>query len=521
MFNRWIAVLLLAVSFGYCCADNSGSARLLMPDKTIVILYENDVHCAIDGYTKLAGLRDAIAASDTAYVGITSSGDMLNGALPGIISHGQYIVDIMRNVGYDAITIGNHEFDFGVPRMMELLPQIKAPIICTNFFKAGAKHPLYPTFTIKSYGPKRIGFVGVCTPASMVDEKYAFYNGKNNKLYDLRPDDVVTLVQQSVDSVKRAGADYVVLLSHLGELDLGKGIDSHTLVSRIRGVDVVLDGHTHSVVPHDMVQDADKKEISVTQTGTQFAYIGKMVITTDGKITTSLIPTKAITYTNERVTAATDSVKKLMKDVMEEVIGNSDFELTASDSKGNWIVRNGETNLGDLCADAFRERCKADIGLVNGGAIRNNIPAGKITLGDAINALPFYDMVCKIEATGEVILNMLRQSTKNYPQEDGSFPQVSGMKYTINASTHAITDVQVMNRETSQYEPLQADRKYTIGVCDYYNSGGFYGTLKDVTLVEQFNELINIALAKYIKDTLQGDVSAYRNPKQRIHITSI
>ena len=94
MFNRWIAVLLLAVSFGYCSADNSGSARLLMPDKTIVILYENDVHCAIDGYTKLAGLRDAIAASDTAYVGNTSSGDMLNGALPGIISHGQYIVDI-------------------------------------------------------------------------------------------------------------------------------------------------------------------------------------------------------------------------------------------------------------------------------------------------------------------------------------------------------------------------------------------------------------------------------------------
>jgi 2',3'-cyclic-nucleotide 2'-phosphodiesterase (5'-nucleotidase family) len=195
--------------------------------------------------------------------------------------------------------------------------------------------------------------------------------------------------------------------------------------------------------------------------------------------------------------------------------------IAASDSKGNWIVRNGETNLGDLCADAFRERCKADIGLVNGGAIRNNIPAGKITLGDAINALPFYDMVCKIEATGEVILNMLRQSTKNYPQADGSFPQVAGMKYTINVNTHAITDVQVMNRETSQYEPLQADRKYTIGVCDYYNSGGFYGTLKDVTLVEQFNELINIALAKYIKDTLQGDVSAYRNPKQRIHITSI
>ena len=116
---------------------------------------------------------------------------------------------------------------------------------------------------------------------------------------------------------------------------------------------------------------------------------------------------------------------------------------------------------------------------------------------------------------------MLKKCTERYPQTDGSFPQVSGLKFTLHTSSHAVTDVQVMNRETSQYEPLQADRKYTIGVCDYYNSGGFYGTLKDVTLVEQFNELINIALAKYIKDTLQGDVSAYRNPKQRIHITSI
>lgn len=516
-FNRWAAFLFLGMSLAcYCSAENKHDT--LTTDKTIVILYENDVHCAIDGYTKLAGLRDAIVASDTAYVSITSSGDFLNGSLAGIVSTGQYIVDIMRNVGYDAITLGNHEFDFKGPRMTELLSQIKAPIICANFFEAGAEHPFYPTCTIKTYGQKRVGYIGVCTPSSMHDEYYAFFDKDGNKLYDLHPDDVVALVQQSVDSVRRVGADYVVLLSHLGELVSEKAIDSHTLVNNIKGIDVVLDGHTHSVIPHDMVPDLDGKKIPVTQTGTQFAHIGKLVITKDGNLSTSLIPINDITYTNQQVTATTDSIKQLMESVVNVVIGSCDFELTIYDTQGDVLVRKGETNLGNLCADAFREYFHADVGLINGGGIRNNIPAGNITIGDAINTIPFYDFMCKIEVTGETILNMLKKCTEKYPQEDGSFPQVAGMKFTLNASNHTISDVQIMNSKTSQYEPLQSGRKYTISVSDYYNSGGFYDTLKKATLLEQTDLIAYTALANYIKDTLGGDVSAYKNTQGRIMI---
>lgn len=516
--NRWATSLLFGVCLTSCSAENNGTS--FKSNKTIVILYENDVHCAIDGYTKLAGLRDAIAASDTAYVGITSSGDFLNGSLAGTVSTGQYIVDIMRNIGYDAITLGNHEFDFKGPRMIELLPQIKAPIICANFFEEGAEHPFYPTCTIKTYGQKRIGYVGVGTPSSMQDEYYAFYDKDGNQLYDLRPNDVVALVQQSVDYVKNAGADYVVLLSHLGESNSYRAIDSHTLVNSIRGVDVVLDGHTHSVIPHDMEPDLDGKVISVTQTGTEFAYIGKLVITKDGHLSTSLIPINDITYTNQQVTATTDSIKHLMESATKVIIGNSDFELTINDSQGNRLVRNGETNLGDLCADAFREFCNADIGLINGGGVRNSIPAGNITLGDAINTIPFYNLTCKIEVTGDSILNMLKTCTNNYPQEDGSFPQVAGLKFTLHASNHTITDVQVLNRETSQYEVLQTDKKYTIGISDYYNSGGFYDTLKGATILEQTDLITYNVLANYIKDTLGGDVSAYSNAQGRVKIVN-
>ena len=517
--SRRSATLLLGVSLTVCAAAKSpdGPSSSSKRQKSVVILYENDVHCAIDGYAKLAGLRDAIVAADTACVGVVSSGDFLNGALPGTISSGQYIVDLMRRVGYDAVTPGNHEFDFGVPRMRALLPQIGAPVVCTNLFKEDDQRPLYPGGVIKSYGEKRVGYVGVCTPASIVDEAYAFFDENGRKRYDLRPDDIVTLVQHAVDSVRQAGADYVVVLSHLGEVNFDGFIDSHTLIGKLSGVDAVLDGHTHSVVPCDMVQDRNKHEIPVTQTGTQFAYIGKLLISADGRISTSLIPIKDIPYSSPQVTATADSIKRLMSAITGEVIGKNDFELVAADSLGDWLVRKGETNLGDLCADAFRKRCNADIGLVNGGGIRNNIAPGTITFGDAVNALPYCDLMCKIEVSGEMLLNMLKKCTERYPQADGSFPQVSGLKFTLHTSPHAVTDVQVLNRATAQYEPLLPDRRYTVAVSDYYKTG-FCGALKNAASIEQTTEVTYNVLSEHIKNTLKGDVSAYRAPQGRIII---
>ena len=517
--NRRSATLLLGVSLTVCAAAKNpdGPSSSSKRQKSVVILYENDVHCAIDGYAKLAGLRDAIVAADTACVGVVSSGDFLNGALPGTISSGQYIVDLMRRVGYDAVAPGNHEFDFGVPRMAALLPQIGAPVVCTNLFKEDDQRPLYPGGVIKSYGEKRVGYVGVCTPASMVDEAYAFFDENGRKRYDMRPDDIVTLVQHAVDSVRRAGADYVVVLSHLGEVNFNGFIDSHTLIGKLSGVDAVLDGHTHSVVPCDRVQDRNQRPIPVTQTGTQFAHIGKLLISADGRISTSLIPIKDIPYSSPQVTATADSIKRLMNAIIGEVIGQNDFELVAADSLGDWLVRKGETNLGDLCADAFRKRCGADIGLVNGGGIRNNIAPGTITFGDAVNALPYCDLMCKIEVSGEMLLNMLIKCTERYPQADGSFPQVSGLKFILHTSPHAVTDVQVLNRTTSQYEPLLPDRRYTVGVSDYYKSG-FGGTLKNAASIEQTTEVTYNVLSQYIKNTLRGDVSAYRAPQGRIVI---
>ena len=133
--------------------------------KSIVILYENDAHCGIDGYTKIAGLRDAINRTDTAYAAAVCCGDFLQGNTTGAISKGQYIADILRLMDYHALTLGNHEFDYGVPRMRALLEQTGTPVVCANFYEVGEPNPVFAPYVIRQYGDKKVAFVGACTPS--------------------------------------------------------------------------------------------------------------------------------------------------------------------------------------------------------------------------------------------------------------------------------------------------------------------------------------------------------------------
>lgn len=484
--------------------------------KSIVILYDNDAHCQVGGYARLAGLRDAILAADTAYVGITSSGDFLNGDVAGTISRGQYIADIMRTVGYTAIAPGNHEFDFGTDRLFELIPRLGAPVVCSNLFKAGAASPVCRTYTIRSFGEKRVAFVGATTPEAMEAEAYSFYDKDGKLTYDLCTDKVFDLVQQSVDSARNAGADYVVVLAHLGEATSTTGVDSHTLISKTHGIDVVLDGHTHSVVAHDAVDNAQNKSIGVTQTGTGFEYIGKLVISPEGKMSTELVSILDVPYTNTQVKATTDSLLTLMYIETDRVVGKCDFDLIMNDHTYGQIPRKGESNLCNLVSDAFRLRTGADIGLVNGGGIRNGVPAGPLTYGSAISILPFYNLTCTIEVTGEMIVNMLGKCIQKYPEEDGNFAQVSGMKYTVHTVSHTVSDVTVLNRENGKYEPIVADKTYTVGISDYFTSG-FYGVLKDAKVVDMTSDQICKTLSDFIELDLGGVVGEdYRQPQGRI-----
>lgn len=484
-----------------------------------MILYENDVHCSIDGYTKLRGLRDAIVRAGTSYVALVSSGDFLQGDLAGALSSGQYIVDIMKHVGYDAITLGNHEFDYGVPRMQKLLPQIGTNIVCANLFEIDATTPMYQPYVIKQYGDKRIAFVGATTPNTMTDEAYAIYDTDGTQLYDLHTNDCYSLVQQAVDKARQEGADYVVVLSHLGEVKSHTGINSHELVKSTRGIDVVLDGHSHSVIECDPVANLDNVPVPTTQTGTKFNNVGKLWISPEGKFVTTLIAKEDNPYTNDAITATTNSIKEMMKAVTSEKIATADFDLPAMEGS-TWLVRSQETTIGNLISDAFRTIFDCQIGLINGGGVRSDMKKGDISWGDVIAVQPNDNNLCILQVTGEELMTMLTKSTANCPEADGSFPQVSGMKFTIHTGSHTVTDVMIQDKGKDTYSPLDLNATYTLCTVDFcYNKGGMYRTLANSKLVSMEPSLSRDALRDYLKDTLKGVVpDRYKNVEGRITI---
>lgn len=486
--------------------------------ESIVILFENDVHCAIDGYAAMAGLRDAIG--DTAWVAMVSSGDFLQGGTAGAISDGSYIVDIMRAMRYDAVELGNHEFDYGVPRMQQLLAGMDAPVLCANLYDMHGNR-LYAPYTIRSYGGHKVAFVGVLTAATMEDEAYSFY-ADGQQFYDLRPAQMTQLVQQSVDDARAAGAEYVVLLSHLGEYEVSLGVNSHQMVAATTGIDVVLDGHTHSVILCDTIHNASGQPVYITQTGTQFANVGKLVISSDGEMHISHVPTSEIPYRNALVARTVDSIQTLVGGITGSVVFHSDYRLAISDENGVRQVRKAETNAGNMVADAMRYVMDADLGFCNGGGIRANIEAGDVTYAQVIDMLPFDNRIVKIQATGAQVTEMLRLCTQNLPAEDGEFPQVSGLRFSVHVvdgGGNSISSVEVLQADGT-YAPINPTAIYTIGTSDYCAyRGGLHNAFAGCTVLEESFIRYRDLLVPYVTEVYGGNVPPqYATAQGRITI---
>ena len=507
----WISVLAY-VMLGYTGYTYSQSQR----QRNIVILYENDAHCAMDGYAKLAGLRDAIA--DTADVCLVSNGDYVQGQTVGAISKGQYVVDVMKALSYDAVTLGNHEFDYGMERMFELLRQVPAPIVCCNLYDVRSGRMVYAPFVIKRVGNKKIAFVGVVTPTSMEDEAYAFKDERDSLIYDLQPEDISVLVQRAVDEARRAGADYVILDSHLGENENARHSDSHTVVANTTGIDIVLDGHSHAVITADTVLNKAGKPIIVTQTGTKFANVGKLLITPDGRMTTSLIPIASVKEKNAYVAHLVDSINTMLHAQTSRLICHSEVPLRITDDEGREAVRMGETNGGDIVTDAFRLVTGSDISVLNSGSIRNEVKAGDLTYGDLLSMLPYDNYIVVAEVRGSTIVAMLNKLMAFLPKPDGQFPQVSGMKFVIHEKEHRVSDVQVLNSYTQHYEPINLDRVYTVATTKYcVTDGGLYNAFKGCKIKWETKRTYNDIFIEYVTKNLNGHIGQeYAQPQGRM-----
>lgn len=493
----------------------------------IVILYDNDVHCSVDGYANMAALK-AEKFRQTPYVSLVSAGDFVQGGSLGAASKGGYIVEIMNSVGYDLVTLGNHEFDFGIPRLKELTAQLTARVICCNLIDLRADKRMYDPYAIVRYGNTKVAFVGVATPYSFNSSTPAYFqDDQGNYVYSLCADNLYDYVQNIVDDARAQGADYVVAITHLGDDVISDPLNSHALAANTSGIDVILDGHTHNTVPTLMLKAKDGKNVVYSQTGAHFENLGVLTITPSGKISTELISLKDYPAKDPKVEAVIDQQKQAYAARGARKIGYSEVKLPAKDENGDWLVRNVETSLGDMCADAFRIALDTDVAMIGGGSIRADLPAGDVTYDSIFNVFPFNNRTCTATLTGQQILDVLEFGVASYPAAFGGFLQVSGMTYAFDPSVESpvvydinkafvridpglrrIRDVQVLDKKTGKYEPIDPARSYTVGGTDYFlmNCGDGYEMLKGVG--HETGSVDVDMLEHFIIEHLKGDIRA-------------
>jgi 5'-nucleotidase/UDP-sugar diphosphatase len=525
----------------------------MKPDD-IVVLYTNDVHCAIDeniGYAGLAAFK-AAALEKTPYVALVDCGDAVQGAVIGTVSNGEFLVDIMNKVGYDFGTLGNHEFDYGMAQLSKLIDKADMQYLSCNIEytgKAGSALTAVKPYEIVSYGLAKVAFIGVSTPETITKSTPAFFQENDQFVYSFAAGNdglnLAAKVQATIDEVLAKGVDYVILVAHLGDDPASAPYRSTDLIANICGVDVVLDGHSHSTVSGTYVLDKEGHPVLYSSTGTKLANIGQLVISADGYISTGLVK---YPVRDEAASAFVNQIKASYETAVNKVVASTSVKLTTKAPEGYRLVRSRETNLGDLCADAYRTLGGADIGLINGGGIRADLKVGDITLANIIAVHPYGNVLCTVKATGAEILDCLEMSARNTQGiasangnavgENGGFLQVSGLKFTIDTSVptpvkldanlmfagiegpHRIKDVLVLNAK-GEYEPLDLEKTYTVASHNYMikQGGDGYTMFKDNELVLDETMIDNQVLITYITEYLGGVVPAeYTEPQGRITV---
>lgn len=506
------------------------------PGSNAVILFTNDIHCAVnDNITArgLAAIKDALEDSGKQVL-LVDCGDAVQGDSIGTLSKGEYIIDIMNELGYAAAIPGNHEFDYTMEQFFKLVDRAEFPYVSANFSNADGSLPFDPYVILEADGAK-IAFVGATTPQTLISSHPVYFMDENGEyIYNFRQDGTgeafYAAVQSAVDSARGEGADYVFVLAHLGVEEQCTPYMSTDLIAHTTGVDAVLDGHSHSVIEAESVKNALGEDVLLCSTGSKLENIGCLIIGENGELRTTLI-------SDNGAGSFVDGINAQFDDLLNTVVAHTDVMLcTADPETGERMVRSRETNLGDLCADAYRFMSGADVAFVNGGAIRAEIPAGDVTYGQFIAVHPFGNEMCLVEVTGQELLDALECSVSKLPGEFGGFLQVSGMSFTVDLSVESgvvydddkmfcsvegerrIKDVMIGD------EPLDPEKVYTVASHDYelMEMGDGYTMFADNHLVMDRVMIDNQVLSNYILKNLGGVVDgAYADPYGQGRITVI
>ena len=530
--RRKVLSLLLAAAMMFSLAVTAQAEETTENmEGDIVILHTNDVHGAIAGYAKVAALKDAYEAKG-AYVLLMDAGDFIQGDPTVSVSEGATAVELMNMAGYDLASMGNHEFDYGYENMKTLAAAAEFPIVDANVLYNG-KVAFEDNVVFTAPDGTKIGVFGLDTPETATKAHPAKIQGvtflAGDKLFDC--------AQAQVDALEAEGCDYIVCLGHLGIDDESTGNRSIDLLKEVDGIDVFIDGHSHSTLGEvtAAVEAAGISGVAVTSTGTKLENVGVVTID-DGTITASLTALADLTAEDADIAARAAAIQKEIDDDYGTVFAKTEVALNGEKEPGN---RTEETNLGDLICDALvwgaeKNGETVDAAVTNGGGIRASIASGDITKKDINTVLPFGNTLGIVKVTGAELLEALEASTYCTPAAIGGFPQVSGIVFSVDTTKaydqgelypdstyYAPKSIQRVTIESVGGKAFDPEATYSIATNDFMAAGGdTYYAFAAASVNYDLGIPMDEVVMDYITEELDGVVTAadYGEPDGRITI---
>lgn len=531
--KKLLSVFLALIMVFAMCTGALADETVQDLDGQVVIVHTNDVHGSIDTYAKAAALVDEYEARG-ADVLLVDDGDFSQGSVYVNGSAGANAITLMNAAGYDVATLGNHEFDYGWENIAKLDDAADFPII-SNVKRNGEY--MLPQTVVLSAGDFKVGFFGLETPETATKAHPAKIQGvtfmSGEELYKYAADQVAALTEQDVD--------YIVCLGHLG---ISGNYTSIDLLQNVEGIDLFIDGHSENTIAEiaataGVGQDNKVGDTVVTSAGSKGDHIGAVILNGD-EITISDVVTADYTETDATVAAAAEAIKTPIDSEMNEVFAKTEVTLNGERAPGN---RTGETNLGDLIADAFRWYAleQGDLGvdedhvvaLTNGGGIRATVEAGDITMKDINTVLPFGNTVAYITVKGSVLLEALEASTYSTPEELGAFPQVAGIEFTVDTTKeydagdlypgstyYAPASINRVTIDSINGKAFDPDATYVVVSNDFTAAGGDTYYAFSVSESVDTGAAMDTVVVDYITEVLDGVVTAeqYGEPQGRITV---
>ena len=458
-----VAIILMILTCGAAAAVKPP----VIPGKPtfITILHTNDFHGRLENFTaiddivggsaRIATLVKGIRQSAPGIVLLLDAGDHIHGTFLTNLFEGVPAIDVMNEIGYDAMEIGNHEFNYGQEALAERRNQAEFPLLAANIIvtATGETPPFCEPYIIKEVEGKRIAIFGLVTPDTPI-----VTHPKN--VIGLTFLDPIETARKLVPKL-RPKADLIIALTHIG-YDMDR-----QLAKKVGGIHVIVGGHSHTKI------EAPERvgNVIIVQAWESGKVLGRLDLMMRGKaivrFSGELVPVTEDVSADSDVTAIIEPYAELLAEMMAEVVGSTMVDLEGSKP----LIRTQETNLGNLVADTMRWASDADIALQNGGGIRWHrvFPAGDITRGDIYELLPFGNTLVMMDLTGAQIREALELSVNKYPDPLGAFLQISGLKFTFDPTKPAfsrVVDVWVGG------EPLVDEAVYRVVTNDFLAAGG-------------------------------------------------